>query len=170
MNNDVPITRSTSQIRLHTNTMRKSVRWSLETRDGITQRWRRRQRRPLDTSASRIKYPGSRDIVAVKKTWAIFQRNKLPESFSRASNESSRLSDSERDSLLVSPPTSRAHDNREVPVGGVARHLRIRVNAVYAGNYMLDRSFTSVRQDGTENSIRKRKLPREKSARRYYSL
>jgi len=102
----VPVKRATvtqRKVRSHVNPMRKSVRWSPGTRHGISLWRQHRRRRPPDTSASRIKYPGSRDIVAVKKTWAIFQRNKLPESFGRASNESSRLSDAERDSLLVSP-------------------------------------------------------------------
>lgn len=41
---------------------------------------------------------------------------------------------------------------------------RGKINAVYTGNYTLHPSFTGMREDGSGNSIRRRKLPCEKSA------
>lgn len=128
-------------------------------------RWR--QRPSDDTSASGIKYPGSWDIAGVRKTWAIFQRNKLPESFGRAERKFAFSSDSEIErfaSRLFAFEIRRQHGRAFGSVATPRLGYRGKINAVYTGNYTLHPSFTGMREDGSGNSIRRRKLPCEKSA------
>lgn len=103
------------------------------------------------------KISGLTGISSPKKTWAIFQRNKLPESFGRASNESlvSRLS-----SLLrIREPWQSPVASRRSRVATPCAACCIGVNAVYAENYTLDRSF-----HGCAARWKRKLDPREKTS------